>query len=171
MPGGTDSTTAPGQAQNPDHKGDDTFKPITSQEELDARLKDRLARERAKFADYSELKAKAQQLEELEASHAAALEAVEAEKAAVAEQAEQHKVEALRLRAALEHGLSLSDVELFLTGTDEETIEKQAAALAARNDAAGKTRPPAPDPTQGRTSGTPATNADLFAQVVKSQLP
>ena len=36
------------------------FQPITSQEQLNALLGDRLARERAKFADYDELKAKAE---------------------------------------------------------------------------------------------------------------
>lgn len=43
----------------------DEFKPITSQDELNEALKDRLARERAKFKDYGDLKAKAAQLDSL----------------------------------------------------------------------------------------------------------
>ncbi|WP_108869942.1 hypothetical protein [Tessaracoccus timonensis] len=44
------------------------FQPITSQEQLNALLGDRLARERTKFADYDKLKAKAEKanLSELE---------------------------------------------------------------------------------------------------------
>lgn len=52
-------------------KGDppkDDFKPIGSQEELDRRVGERLARERAKFADYDDLKAKAEKFDEAEAA-------------------------------------------------------------------------------------------------------
>ena len=41
-------------------KGGDDFAAITSQEEFDKRLSERLTRERAKFADYADLKAKAE---------------------------------------------------------------------------------------------------------------
>lgn len=41
------------------------FKPITTQDELDAVLKDRIAREAAKFSDYDALKAAKKELDEL----------------------------------------------------------------------------------------------------------
>ena len=50
-----DKDTA-GAGDNTEDKG---FKPIDSQEDLDRIIEKRLARERAKFADYEEVKAKA----------------------------------------------------------------------------------------------------------------
>jgi len=40
--------------------------------------------------------------------------------------------EALRLRVAAKHGISEEDADLFLTGTDEATLTKQAERLAGR---------------------------------------
>lgn len=58
------------------------------------------------------------------------------------------KAEALRLRTAIKHGISDEDAELFLTGTDEETLTRQAERLAERMAAAGPSVPK-PDPSQG----------------------
>lgn len=49
-------------------EGESEFKPITSQEDLDRRIGDRLARERAKFGDYDDLKAKAAKFDEVDAA-------------------------------------------------------------------------------------------------------
>ena len=66
-------------------------------------------------------------------------------------------------------GISTEDAEAFLTGSDEETLAKQAARLAAL---AG-TRPgtPKPDLTQGM-QGTPTqkTTADMFADFFHSNM-
>lgn len=110
----------------------DEFKPITSQEEFEARLKDRLARERAKFADYKDLKAKAARLDEIEEANKTETQRLadrltEAERAA-----ETARSEALRFKVASKFGVSDEDVDLFLTGTDEETLTKQAQRLSER---------------------------------------
>lgn len=79
---------------------------------------------------------KARRLDELEQSSASDLDKLtkrveEAErKAAAAEK------DALRLRIATEHNVSAADAELFLTGSDEETLRKQAKALADKADTA-----------------------------------
>ena len=111
----------------------DEFQPITSQDDLNKVIDDRLKRERAKYVDYKDLKAKATRLDELEAANQ-----TEAEKAAkrVADlEAELNSVrsESLRLRIATEHGITdADDIALFLTGTDEETLTRQATRLADR---------------------------------------
>lgn len=56
----TDANDAP--------SGADEFTPITSQDELDRRVGERLARERQKFADYDDLKAKATKFDEAQAA-------------------------------------------------------------------------------------------------------
>lgn len=45
---------------------------------------------------------------------------------------ESARTEALRLRIATKHGITDEDADLFLTGSDEETLTKQAERLAAR---------------------------------------
>lgn len=46
--------------------------------------------------------------------------------------AETARTEALRLRVAVRHAISDEDAELFLTGTDEATLIRQAERLATR---------------------------------------
>jgi hypothetical protein len=56
-----------------------------------------------------------------------------AERAATAErERDEAKAAALRLRIAAKHGISDEDADLFLTGTDEATLAKQAERLAQR---------------------------------------
>jgi hypothetical protein len=55
----------------------DEFKAITSQDDLNKVINERLTRERAKFADYKDVKAKAAKLDEIEQANQ-----TEAEKAA-----------------------------------------------------------------------------------------
>jgi hypothetical protein len=109
------------------------FKVITSQDDLNKVINERLARERAKFADYKDVKAKAAKLDEIEQANQ-----TEAEKAAkrVAElEAEltNTRLESTRIKIASEHGITdADDIGLFLTGNDEETLTKQAKRLADR---------------------------------------
>lgn len=81
----------------------DTFKPVTSQEQFDRMVQERIARERQKFADYEELKAKAAKLDELEQQNATELE--RAQKAAAEAQAAYERLQTeareTRLRAAI----------------------------------------------------------------------
>lgn len=112
----------------------DEFKAITTQDDLNKVIADRVNRERAKYADYKDVKAKAAKLDELEQANQS-----EAEKAAkrVAEleaELNQTRSESLRLKIAGANGITdADDIELFLTGTDEETLTRQAKRLADRD--------------------------------------
>lgn len=111
----------------------DAFKPITSQEDLNRIIAERVNRERAKYADYKDVKSKAARLDELEEANKTELQRVTDAKAAVERERDAARVEALRLRIATKHGISDEDADLFLTGTDEETLTKQAQRLSARS--------------------------------------
>lgn len=55
-------------------EGNESFNPISTQEDLDKIISARLERERGKYADYSDLKAKAARLDELEEANKTELE-------------------------------------------------------------------------------------------------
>lgn len=135
MPEGTDPNASQDGNNNASGSTSDAgnaFKPITSQEDLNEALKERLNRERSKFADYDTLKTKAEQFDQLEAANKSEIERA-ADKAAAAErERDAAKAEALRWKVAAKHGISDEDADLFLTGTDEETLTKQAERLSER---------------------------------------
>lgn len=75
----------------------------------------------------------AERLTELEESQKSEAEKLSDRAAAAEAEAEKARAEALRWRTAAKHGISDEDAELFLTGTDEETLTRQAERLAARS--------------------------------------
>lgn len=149
----------------------DEFQPITTQEELNKLLGERAKRERGKFSDYGDLKAKAAKLDEIEAANQTEAEKAQARIKALEDELATVQRDSLRRKIAGEHGITdQDDIDLFLTGTDEETLTKQAERLAARAEEAGKPRRPQPDRNQGRSSGGGTSTADQFAAAIQSAL-
>jgi len=101
------------------------FTPPASQEELNRIIGDRVSRERAKFADYSDLQAKAARTDELEGK------ATEAE-AAIAEVPSKVAAE-LRTHLVALHKIEADDADLFLTATDPTLLLKQVERLVGRS--------------------------------------
>lgn len=94
-------------------------------------LAERLAR--AKPADYDDLKAKAEKLDEIEAANKSEIEKAAEARTAAEQRAAKAEADALRWKVAASHGISDEDAELFLTGTDEETLTRQAKRLGERD--------------------------------------
>lgn len=108
---------AGGEQQGDEGKQEQTL----TQADVDRIVKDRVARVQAKFADYDDLKARAgekatadERIAELEKKYADA--------------------ESARLRSdvAAQYGISAEDRDLFLTGTDSDTLTAQAKRLTER---------------------------------------
>ncbi len=121
------SEATPNQVDNNATQGAPAEKTFT-QSEMDAIIGDRLKRERAKYADYEDAKAKAAKLDELEAANKSELEkAVEerdALKARLAEmEADKAHADAVA-KAAAEHG-----VDAVLLGRMSGDVEENAAYL------------------------------------------
>ena len=95
-------------AGDPGDNDGESFKAPSSQEELDRIIQKRLDRERSKFADYDDLKSKADKLREFE----------EAQKTAEQKQAEE--LEKLRARA--------SELESELSKKDRDILAQKVAA-------------------------------------------
>lgn len=75
--------------------------------------------------------------------------------------------DAFREAAVTFGGIAAEDAELFLTGSDKETLTKQAARLMERTPAG-----PAPDPSQGGSGGAvpAALNSDQLERDLKDKL-
>lgn len=101
-------------------------------ESVETRVRERLAREKAKYADYDELRAKAQQLDELKQANQSEIEKAiaRAEKAEQEMQALEQRWRDTSLRAAIvaeaaRPGRQIADPEaavVFLTGPDSELL-------------------------------------------------
>ena len=112
------------------------FKPITTQEEFDNAIKERLSREKAKYSDYDQLKSR---VEELEKEKAGLQSALESSKQSAAEYDKKiaefesrvagYETADLRTRIALQNGLPY-DLADRLQGTDEESLRADAERLA-----------------------------------------
>lgn len=127
------------------------FRPITSQEEFEKALGKRLERERAKFADYDDLKARAARLDEIEESQKTELQKLQ-ERAATAEQrASEFERQALAARIAAEMNVPVE----VLHGDDEASIRAAAQKVIEWRDAGKK---PAPKP-KSLKSGASADDA------------
>ena len=112
------------------------FKPITTQEEFDAAIKGRLAREKEKYSDYDQLKDRVEELEKENVGLKSTIEANHQSKADADRQLEEmqkqiagYETDSLRTRVALQHGLPY-DLADRLQGTDEESFKADAERLA-----------------------------------------
>ena len=112
------------------------FKPITTQEEFDVAIKERLSREKAKYSDYDQLKSRVTELETENVGLKSTIEANNQSKADADKQLENlqnqiagYETANLRTRVALQHGLPY-DLADRLQGTDEESFKADAERLA-----------------------------------------
>ena len=110
---------------SPDDTGteaDSGFEAITSQEQLDKVLSNRLERERAKYSDYEELKQKAAEA----ADSRSEVEKLHDRVKELEQERHQSAVEAAKAKAASEYGVPAD----LLVGDDTDAIEAHAKRLA-----------------------------------------
>jgi hypothetical protein len=121
---GTDNQNIQEGAQTPDTK---TF----TQAELDAVVKDRLKREREKYSDYEDLKAKAAKFDEAEEANKTELQKVTERAKALEDELnglkEAEKLRTMRAEVAKETGIPAN----LLTGNTEDECKAQAEAIKA----------------------------------------
>jgi hypothetical protein len=138
------------------------FTPITSQADLNKIISERVTRERAKFADYNDVKAKADRLDQIEKSNQTEAERTAQRIADLETEIANSRLDSARHRVAAAHGITdAEDIALFLTGTDEDTLTKQAQRLADRT--ADRMKQGNKVPPEG---GNPKSPPDPNAQVL-----
>jgi hypothetical protein len=129
----TATDTTGGSTTSGETPAADEFKPITSQDDLNKVISERVARERAKFKDYADLKAKAAKADQYEQANQTEAEKTAKRIADLEAELNNTRRDSLRLKIASTHGITdAEDIELFLTGTDEETLTAQAKRLSDR---------------------------------------
>jgi hypothetical protein len=116
--------------------GDEKFTPITTQEQLNTVIAERI--ERAKktaiepFADYETLKAKAAQFDQAENDKKSADDKNADAIAALQKELADSRSEATKARIQAKYSISDDDADLFLTASDSDALERQAKTLAER---------------------------------------
>ena len=126
MPETVDTNTAvAGEQHEQGQEQHKEFEAITSQEDFDKAIQARIARERAKFADYDEIKVRASKLDEIEAANQTEAEKVAKRLAAAEKRAAELEVTALRATVAAAKGVPAN----LLSGSTQEEIESAADAL------------------------------------------
>ncbi|ASU81412.1 hypothetical protein CDO52_00215 [Nocardiopsis gilva YIM 90087] len=136
-----------------------TSTPTFTQDDVDRIVSERLARERAKYADYDDLKSAATEAANVQREY-------EELSGKTAQVEQQLRVE----RAARRYGLD-DDLLPFLSGQSDEEVEERAKTLATKLTAAPPPTPisPRPDPSQGQGADH-ALNGDPLLDSLKSKL-
>jgi transcriptional regulator len=139
-PAATEPTTEPAPAETV------TF----TQEQVNNLIAKEKGKITSKYADYSDLKAAAAKLEEIESANATELEKAQKKAAELEARLAENSASALRQKVAMEKELPAKLVP-FLTATDEEGLAEQAATLLENlkpetPDFNGGTREPAAPP-------------------------
>lgn len=141
------------------------FQAITSQEDFDKAIQARIARERAKFSDYNDLKAQAAKFAEYEES-----QKTEAQKAAERLEAAEKRAAELEAKADRAEVAAAKGVPAeLLSGSTREELEAAADALIKFKGEQQKNDFVLPD--QGRTPRKAAgSTADSFARFLEDRL-
>ncbi|MEQ6899004.1 hypothetical protein [Microbacterium sp. KR10-403] len=159
----TGSTTATDGTDSQQQGEPKEFEAITSQADFDKAIQARIARERAKFADYDQLKAKAQQVDQA-AQAAKTAEEKNADRLAKLEgDLEAERLGRVRAEVAAEKKVPAG----LLTGATREELEAAADALVQFK---GEQPRMGVVPGEGKQPAQKKTTADLFAEAIGDAL-
>lgn len=131
---------------------DSTFTPITSQDDLNRVIGERVKRAEAKYADYADLKSKAAKLDNIEQAKKSELEKLAEERDQHLKRGDTAELQVARLEVALAKGLTATQAKR-LVGSSREEFEADADELLA-DLGSGRKQPPKPNPAQGRGEET-----------------
>jgi len=144
----------------------DEFKAPASQEELDRIIQGRLDRERKRFSDYNDLKARADKLAEIESANQTEAEKVQARLDAAEKRAVELESKALRAEVAAAKGVPSA----LLTGSTQEELEASADALLTFR---GEQKPAGPSSSslnRVNSNTVKGSTGDQFADFFTSKL-
>lgn len=168
--------------KKPDPKGGKPEEKTFTQEDLEHELGERLKRERAKYADYDELKAKAAKFDDLEASSKSDLDKLTEQIEGLKKSQADSDQKALRAEVAMAKGLTAPQAKR-LAGTTREELEADADEILEAFPAPPSTeeggtrttpppsRKPAPTSLKGGSDPTQETEDDLDPVKLAESIP
>lgn len=164
----TTNTESTGNAQESTATETTEFKAPASQEELNAIVEKRLARERAKYSNFDEIKAKAEKFDEVEESKKSDLDKLTGKLTKAEERAAKAERALLVSEVAREKGVPVA----LLTGSTKEELEAAADALIAfRGDKTEEEPPAGPSSSALGDAGKPLPlNGDPLEQALRARL-
>lgn len=140
------------------------FKPITSQEEFNKALDARLNRERAKYAGYDDLKAKAAEFDKLQEASKSEAQKLQERAEAAERRALEAETRSMRSEIAREKGVPASS----LRGSTREEMEASADELIKwRDEHAPKRRTPSNLKSGASGSGDALTGKEAAAAALR----
>ena len=161
------------QNESNDQAENSGFTPPATQAELNKIIADRVARERAKFGDYGDLKSKAEKFDELNQASKTEQERLTERLAAAEARAVEVEGRALRLEVASENGLTPAQAKR-LVGSTRDELEADAKELLATftpsKDEADGSNAVTDSLDLGIRSGSPKagkSTGDLFAAAIE----
>lgn len=187
----TEATTDAAETASGDQEqATDEFMPVTSQADFDKRVGERVARVKAQFKDYADLKTKAAELDQIKAANQTEAERLTSEATRWQTEAEQWRGAAVgnRIHALASNEFAdptdavtaLADKNYLDAGgqIDEAAIVADLAAVLERKphwrrpEGAAPVRVPAPNPAQGSGGGSvaAANPGAEFAALLQGQL-
>lgn len=143
----------------------DTPEPTFTQADLDRIVRERVKREREKFADYDELKTRA------ETAKTAEDRLADLEKRLADADAREKRTRLVQTVATANGITDPEDIALFLTGQDEDTLTAQAKRLAARDGARRKAADIVPGASKTPTNNGGDSELREFARRVFERTP
>lgn len=150
------SAPAPESGEQQPTGGNSGYTPPATQEDFNRIINERVTRERNKFADYDDLKGKAERYDTDIAAAQEKAKTAEAAASAIPTQV----ANVLKTHLVALHEIDAEDAELFLTATDPELLLKQVSKLTARG--SGKKTNHVP-----REGNTPPPNSDPARETVR----
>ena len=163
--------TAPAGEQHEQQEQPKEFEAITSQEDFDKAIQARIARERAKFADYDDVKAKAEKLAKIENANKTEAQKQADRLAEIERENAELKSGKLRVEVAAAKSDPTKGIVIppsLLTGSTKEELEAAADALIAFKGEPQTQRLHIPNEGKSpTTTGGPATE---FAEFLNNQL-
>jgi len=152
--------------EHTDESTEESFKAPATQEELDRIIQGRLDRERKRFSDYDDIKAKAAKYAELEEANKTEAQKTADKLAAAEKRATELEGKALRAEVAAAKGVPVA----LLTGSTQEDLEAAADALIAYR---GEQKPAGPSSSslnRVNSNTVKGSTGDQFADFFTSKL-
>lgn len=148
-------------------RGDEGFTPITSQEQLNRLIGERINAVKTQYADYADLKAKATKFDEAENKSKSELQRATDERDAAVKERDALRHVQLQLDVGTAKGLTPAQAKR-LVGSTKEELEADADAFKADLAANGKPAPPKPNPAQGQGGEKPSGGDWLREQLTRT---